>query len=84
MNYMEDFEKMLWGIIFVFGLIMIIVVCFVVYWGYLLLWKLSRKIGFIIVDKFDIWLNFLEVLVEFVGLVGLFNVMIEWFEVGFE
>ncbi len=45
MNYMEDFEKTLWGIIFVSGLITIIVARFAVYRGHSPLRKLSRKIG---------------------------------------
>lgn len=84
MNYMEDFEIILWGIIVLFGVIMILVVWFVVYCGYFFLWCFSCKIGFIIVDKLDIRLEFIEVLVEFVNLVEFFNVMIERFESGFE
>lgn len=84
MNYMEDFEKTLWGIIFVSGLITIIVARFAVYRGHSPLRKLSRKIGSITADKLDIRLNPLEVPVELAGLVGSFNAMIERLEAGFE
>lgn len=43
MNYMEDFEKTLWGIIFVSGLITIIVARFAVYRGHSPLRKLRDR-----------------------------------------
>ena len=84
MNYMEAFEKTLWGIIVLSGAITILVARFAVYRGHSPLRRLSRKIGSISADKLDIRLDPNEVPVELANLVGSFNAMIERLESGFE
>lgn len=84
MNYMEEFEKTLWGIIFLSGVITILVARFAVYRGHSPLRRLSRNIGSITADKLDIRLDPTEVPVELANLVGSFNAMIERLETGFE
>ncbi|MBT0587026.1 heavy metal sensor histidine kinase [Alteromonas oceanisediminis] len=84
MNYMEAFEKTLWGIIVLSGAITILVARFAVYRGHSPLRRLSRNIGSITADKLDIRLDPNEVPVELANLVGSFNAMIERLESGFE
>lgn len=84
MNYMEAFEKTLWGIIVLSGAITILVARFAVYRGHSPLRRLSRKIGSITADKLDIRLDPAEVPVELANLVESFNAMIERLESGFE
>ncbi|WP_218310421.1 heavy metal sensor histidine kinase [Alteromonas antoniana] len=84
MNYMEEFEKTLWGIIVLSGIITILVARFAVYRGHSPLRRLSRKIGSITADKLDIRLDPTDVPVELANLVESFNAMIERLESGFE
>ena len=84
MNYMEDFETTLWGIIVLSGAITILAARFAVYRGHSPLRRLSRKIGSITADKLDIRLEPTEVPVELANLVESFNAMIERLESGFE
>jgi len=84
MNYMEDFETTLWGIIVLSGAITILVARFAVYRGHSPLRRLSRKIGSITADKLDIRLDPSDVPVELANLVESFNAMIERLESGFE
>jgi two-component system heavy metal sensor histidine kinase CusS len=84
MNYMEDFETTLWGIIVLSGAITILAARFAVYRGHSPLRRLSRKIGSITADKLDIRLEPTEVPVELANLVESFNAMIERLESGFQ
>lgn len=83
MTYMEKFEKTLWGIIALAGILTILVARFAVHRGHSPLRKLSRKMGSISTDKLDIRINPNEVPVELADLVTSFNAMIERLENGF-
>jgi len=83
-NYMENFQKTLWGIIFFAGVIIVLAARFSVYRGHSPLRTLSRKIESITADKLDLRLDPAEVPVELATLVDSFNTMIERLEDGFE
>ena len=84
MNYMENFKKTLWGIVFLAGVITVFAARFAVYRGHSPLRQLSREIESITADKLDIRLDPLNVPVELTTLVDSFNTMIKRLEDGFE
>tara|TARA_R110002153_G_scaffold52391_4_gene146926 strand:- start:1002 stop:2315 length:1314 start_codon:yes stop_codon:yes gene_type:complete len=84
MNYMLNFKKTLWGIVFLAGVITVLVARFAVHRGHSPLRQLSREIESITADKLDIRLDPLNVPVELTTLVDSFNTMIKRLEDGFE